>query len=253
MRSAVVTGAGQGIGLACAERLADEGWFVVGVVRRAAPAAALRERLADRGAVVEGDVTRRDVLERAAGAAAEGAPLGAWVSNAAVVPRVGLDALAEEDLRSVMATNLDAAVWGAQLAVRAFLASHTGGSIVNVSSIHGRVSFPDHLAYDVSKGALDALTRNVAVQYGPYGIRANSVAPGPITTPHLEGSIDADPDEAAARARLEGATALRRIGAPEEVAAVVAFLAGDGGSYVTGQTIYVDGGWSAQGLHANVP
>jgi NAD(P)-dependent dehydrogenase (short-subunit alcohol dehydrogenase family) len=91
------------------------------------------------------------------------------------------------------------------------------------------------------------------VQYGPYGIRANSVAPGPITTPHLEGSIDADPDEAAARARLEGATALRRIGAPEEVAAVVAFLAGDGGSYVTGQTIYVDGGWSAQGLHANVP
>jgi len=110
------------------------------------------------------------------------------------------------------------------------------------------MSFPSHLAYDLSKAALDALARNIAVQYGPYGIRANNVAPGAVRTPHLESSLAAQPNPAEAAKRLERATALGRIGGPEEIGSVVAFLVSPAASYLTGQTIYVDGGWTAKGM-----
>jgi NAD(P)-dependent dehydrogenase (short-subunit alcohol dehydrogenase family) len=245
--SAVVTGAAKGIGRAILDRLLADGWHVIAVVRGAEDAERLERELGDRGAVAHGDVSELSVLADAAAAAELGGPLKLWVSNAASVPRVPLDALTPEDLRSVLATNLDAAIWGAREAVRRMLAHRGGGSIVNVSSIHGRVAFRDHVAYEVSKGGLDALTRNIAVQYGRDGIRANSVAPGPIMTPHMRRSLDNERDPDVAARKLEAATALGRIGEAVEVAATVAFLAGEG-SYITGQTIYVDGGWSALGL-----
>ena len=248
-RSAVVTGAGQGIGHGIARALGNDGWFVVGIERSEETSPLLAKELDGDGSVVTGDVTDVSVLEAAVRASGgPGLSLEAWVNNAGIVPRAPLDSLELDDLRAVMAVNVEAAVWGSKLAVEAFRTHRCSGSIVCVSSIHGRMSFPSHLAYDLSKAALDALARNIAVQYGPYGIRANNVAPGAVRTPHLESSLAAQPNPAEAAKRLERATALGRIGGPEEIGSVVAFLVSPAASYLTGQTIYVDGGWTAKGM-----
>jgi NAD(P)-dependent dehydrogenase (short-subunit alcohol dehydrogenase family) len=229
--------------------LLADGWYVVGIERLEREAAQLARELEDRGDVIAGDVVDGTVLQEALQRASMGGrDLRAWIHNAGVVPRAALTELEPGQLRTVLGVNLEAAVWGAQMAVRAFKGHGRGGSVVCISSIHGRVSFPSHLAYDVSKAALDALVRNIAVEYGRDGIRANNVAPGPIRTPHLERSIAEQADALSGLARLERATALGRIGQAEEVAAVVSFLVSDAASYVTGQTVYVDGGWSAQGI-----
>ena len=117
---------------------------------------------------------------------------------------------------------------------------------MNLSSIHGTRGFQGWGAYDTTKGAIEALTRNLAVEYGPYGVRANAVAPGTIRTPmHVE-MLAKDADPVAAEALLASQPPLGRVGHQDEVGAVVAFLLSDEASYVSGQTIGVDGGWSAQ-------
>jgi NAD(P)-dependent dehydrogenase (short-subunit alcohol dehydrogenase family) len=248
-RSAVVTGAGQGIGLGIARALVSDGWFVVGVERSRETSSRLGAELNGDGTIVTGDVTDTAVLAEAVSAAGKtGLSLEAWVNNAGIVPQAPLDSLGPDDLRTVFAVNVEAAVWGAKLAVDDFRTRGASGSIVCVSSVHGRLSFPSHLAYDLSKAALDALARNIAVQYGRDGIRANNVAPGAVRTPHLETSLAAQPNPGQAAMRLARSTALGRLGLPEEIGAVVAFLVSPAASYITGQTIYVDGGWTAKGI-----
>jgi NAD(P)-dependent dehydrogenase (short-subunit alcohol dehydrogenase family) len=118
---------------------------------------------------------------------------------------------------------------------------------VNISSIHGRRSFADHAAYDTSKGGVDALTRNLAVEYGPVRVRDIAVGPGGMRTPLLEAGIARSPDPEQALRTLESFPPLRRIGEPSEIAAVVSFLLSEQASYVSGQSIAVDGAWSASG------
>ena len=110
-----------------------------------------------------------------------------------------------------------------------------------------------NVAYDASKGGVDALTRNVAATYGPRRIRANAVAPGAVRTPQLERSIAASPDPAEHERKLSSLAPLKRIAEPNEIAAVVAFLLSDDASYLTGQSISVDGGWSTAGAAAFDP
>ena len=244
-RSAVVTGAGMGMGRATAEKLAAAGWYVVGIERDQEAAASLEEHLGNRGAVVLGDVRDGAVFDAAVEAAASVADLGAWVNNAGISRGTTLHAPDPDVIEEVLAINQNAVIWGSSAAIRRFMAQGSGGSVVTVSSIHGRAAYPQGMAYDVAKAGVEALMRYIAVEYGPVGIRANSVAPAAVMTPMSRTMIDATPDPAGLEQEIADSVPMRRIGSAEEIADVVAFLVSDDASYVSGQTIGVDGGMSA--------
>src|ERR1044072_50922 len=151
-RYVVVTGAGSGIGLAISERLAADGWGVVGIERTAAGSERFTERLGPTGRVVRGDVTDLAVLEQGAREAEKAGALTGWVNNAAVNLMGNLHEPKPEE-------GLLAPFWGASIPIRSFLARAVPGRIVNVSSIHGTDAFPDSAAYDTAKGGLNALPR----------------------------------------------------------------------------------------------
>jgi NAD(P)-dependent dehydrogenase (short-subunit alcohol dehydrogenase family) len=152
--------------------------------------------------------------------------------------------LTEEDFDRVMAINLKSALFGTQRAVPLM---RRGGAIINMSSVNAILAIPTQIPYAVSKGALKQLTNVTAVSLAPRGIRVNAIGPGTIVT-NLARSIMTDQ---AAEDRILSRTPLGRCGAPEEIAAIAVFLASDESSYMTGQTIYADGG--RLGLNYTVP
>jgi len=243
----VVTGAGSGIGRATAERLHADGRAIVGVDRNADGLAELAAALGERFAAVPGDVTERATHERAADAAADQGDLDGWVNSAGIWLKTRAHDFAEADVDRVLAVNLKGSILGCSVACARFLAAGRGGAIVNVSSIEAVTAFPDAIAYEASKGGIDAITRQLAVDYGPAGIRCNGVRPGAIMTPLGDVYLEAYAEEREAMLQSwRDLSPLGLIGQPEDVAASISFLLSDDARFVTGELLDVDGGATAR-------
>jgi NAD(P)-dependent dehydrogenase (short-subunit alcohol dehydrogenase family) len=235
-RSHVVTGGGRGIGRAIVERLLADGDAVVAI--ELDPSALGWLDGVERATAVVGDASDEAVTERAADAAQAAAPLAGWVNNAAVFRDASVDTASTRELLDLINVNLALAVVGCATAVRRFLAAGTAGAIVNVTSHQAHLAVPGCTPYVTAKAATEGLTRALAVEYGARGIRVNGVGPGATVTPINRAWVD-DPVKAA---MVTSHIPLNRAGTADEMAGVCAFLASDDGAYITGQTIFVDGG-----------
>jgi NAD(P)-dependent dehydrogenase (short-subunit alcohol dehydrogenase family) len=242
-RVAVITGAANGIGRAIAERLVKEGASVViaDVASDGADVAASIERKGGHAAFVQTDVTRDDHLSRMVDTAlARFGRLDVLVNNAGVGSYVPFTELTPEIWDRVHAVNLRAVYRACQIALPALVSR--GGAILNVASQSGLVGQAMNEAYCASKGGVVLLTRSLARELGPRGVRVNCVCPGGVETALLQGFLDV---VGATPAQVAQQVPLRRMAAPSEVAAVAAFLVSDDASYVTGAALPVDGGATA--------
>jgi 3-oxoacyl-[acyl-carrier protein] reductase len=235
----LVTGAAGGIGAACAQALADDGWAVALLHRGGAEAAhALATEIADGGGraiAIRADLRDADELEAAFGIAEEAlGPVLGLVNNAGVRADNLALSISDEDWDLVLETNLSAAFRLTRRAMRGMLRARFG-RIVNVASVVGPRANPGQANYAASKAGLIGMTKTVAAEVARKGVTVNAVAPGFIAT-----EMTADVPESVLQA-----VPARRAGRPDEVAACVRFLASDAAAYVTGTTLYVDGGMSA--------
>lgn len=236
---AIVTGGAQGIGQACVRRLAQDGASVAIWDVDQARGQALAEALGERGLYVPCNVAAKAEVDHAlAQTLARFGRVDQLVNNAGIVRTGQFLDITEEDWDAVININLKGAFLVGQAVARAMV-KQGGGAIVHMSSVNAVMAIPSIAAYNVSKGGIAQLTRVMSLALIDQGIRVNAVAPGTIATELAKNAVMADET---ARARLMSRTPMRRLGEPAEVADAVAYLLSDSASYITGETLYVDGG-----------
>jgi glucose 1-dehydrogenase len=249
-KAVLVTGGTSGIGQAIAVRFARYGANVaINYLRRAdegietetqvqACASQVREH-GVRDVLVQGDVSNESEVERMVEhAIGELSGLDVLVNNAGIQISRPSEALTSEDFDKVLGVNIRGSFLCAREAIRHFIAEGKPGVIINVSSVHQLIPKPDYLGYSVSKGGMQNLTRTLALEYAARGIRVNGIGPGATVTPINRAWIE-DPVK---REMVESHIPMRRAGTADEMGAVACFLASDDAAYITGQTIFVDGG-----------
>jgi NAD(P)-dependent dehydrogenase (short-subunit alcohol dehydrogenase family) len=248
-RVAIVTGTARGIGAAIARTFAQEGALVTGVDLLEDAGRAVAQAVVAAGgamAFVRGDVSdEADVRRVVDGALAEHGRVDVLVNNAAIQKEARLVDVTVDDFHRVVNVNL----LGYFLFCRAVLPSMTArrsGAIVNMSSLNALVADPLLPVYGATKAAIIALTQNIAITYGPDGIRANAICPGDVDTELNQAFFRAHPDPVEFRRKLEREYPLRRIASPEEIARVALFLASDDASFVSGSQVVVDGALMAR-------
>jgi glucose 1-dehydrogenase len=256
---ALVTGSSQGIGQSIAVRLATEGASIV-IDYRSHPEGA-EETLAkvqaaggncylakcdsDRGHILQADLGKiSDVRRMVADSIEYFGKLDILVNNAGIERHAPFWEVTEEDYDAVMNVNLKGVFFATQEIVKHLKQTMRSGKIINISSVHEELPFPNFAAYCASKGGMKMLTRNLAVELAPLGITINNVAPGAIETP-INTKLLNNPEKLGA---LLQNIPLRRLGQPQDVAGLVAFLASAEADYITGSTFFVDGGllWNYQ-------
>ena len=249
-KGVLVTGGSSGIGQAIAVRFAQYGANVaINYLRRPDEASDTKQQVQAcvnqvqhegvRDVLVQGDVSREEDVERMVSqAVSELGGLDVLINNAGIQISRHSDELSSDDFDKVLAVNIRGAFLCAREAIRHFLAEGKPGVIINVSSVHQLIPKPDYLGYSVSKGGMQNLTRTLALEYAGRGIRVNGIGPGATVTPINRAWID-DPVK---REQVESHIPMRRAGTADEMGAVACFLASDDAAYITGQTIFVDGG-----------
>jgi glucose 1-dehydrogenase len=240
---AIVTGGNSGIGKAIVLALAEHGASIVIDYVTDEQAEEELERqvvaLGVRVLGVEADVSKVEDLQRLIQSAVDTfGRLDIMVNNAGIETRTSILDTAEHQYDKVMAVNLKSAFFGTQLAAKQMIAQGDGGRIINISSVHEDWPMPGNTPYCLSKGGMRMLTRTAGVELGPLGVLVVGVGPGAVDTP-INASTEADPE---AMRRLDAAIPLARMARPQEIGSVVAFLAGDGASYLTATTVFADGG-----------
>ena len=255
-RVAIVTGGAQGIGLACATRLVGLGAKVVvaDIDDDAGKAAVGELRAVGEASFVSCDVGERlDIKNLVKQTVDRFGSIDILVNNAGITHAADFLDVEEEDFDRVMRVNLKGMFLASQAAARQMVdqvaAGGRPGTIVNISSINAVMAIPDHVPYVVSKGGVNQLTTVMALALAPHGIRVNAVGPGSVMTDMFR-TVAADRD---ARRSILSRTPLLRVGETDEIASVVAFLASDEASYLTGQTVYVDGGRLGLNYTVQVP
>ena len=249
-KSVLVTGGSSGIGQAIAVRFAGQGANVAinyltspdEAAETDAQVHACMDRVRQHGVrdvLVQGDVSsEQDVVRMVEEASERLGGLDILVNNAGIQISRPSEQLTSVDFDRVLAVNLRGAFLSAREAIKRFLSGGVPGVVINVSSVHQAIPKPNYLGYSVSKGGMQNLTSTLALEYAGRGIRVNGIAPGATITPINRGWID-NPEKAA---MVADHIPLGRAGTADEMAGVCAFLASEDAAYITGQTIFVDGG-----------
>ena len=241
---AVVTGAGQGIGRGIAEVFAEEGADVVvsdlNLDDRTDEVACRIKKLGRRAITVQADVSKRSDLDRLFATTWEQlGPADVLVNNAGIETIVPFTELTDQQFDDVLAVNLKGEWMAAQIFAKRLIAEKRPGAIINIGSIQAGRVLPGRTHYAPSKLAIEALTRNMSAELGPHNIRVNCIHPGLIETPMTDWVIKS-PD---ILPQVVAQISLGRTGKPGEIGRAAAFLASEDACYITGQSLYVDGGW----------